>query len=62
MIGCPISSLPDYRKIVLRRMPDNSLLDDKSGNYSEIQEETNSIITHEDTLLLKELVADGLLV
>jgi hypothetical protein len=63
MRGCPISSLPDYRKIVLRRMPPNTLLDDKNGNYpSEIEEEIgNSIITHEDTLLLKELVADGLL-
>ena len=63
MRGCPIASLPDYRKIVLRRLPENSTLDDAQGILSEHEiETTNPIMSHEDTILLKELVADGLLV
>lgn len=62
MRGCPIASLPDYRKIVLRRLPENSTLDDAQGILSEHEiETTNPIMSHEDTILLKELVADGLL-
>ena len=62
MTGCPISGLPDYRKIVLRRLPQESVLDETTGEYAELENDTNIIITQEDELLLKELVADGLLV
>ena len=64
--GCPISKLPDYRKIVLKRLPPNSYLDDVEGDHLGPDEQDlfdrNALITAEDANLLKELVADGLLV
>ena len=60
MSGCPIASLPDYRRIVLSRLPPGSILDDESEIQKSIIEE-NSIFTTDDAILLKELVADGLL-
>jgi len=60
MSGCPIAGLPDYRRIVLSRLPPGSILDDESEIQKSIIEE-NSIFTTDDAILLKELVADGLL-
>ena len=60
MSGCPIAALPDYRRIVLSRLPAGSILDDESEIQKSIIEE-NSIFTTDDAILLKELVADGLL-
>lgn len=63
--GCPISKLPDYRKIVLKRLPPNSYLDDVKGDHLDPDAQDlfdrNALITAEDANLLKELVADGLL-
>lgn len=63
--GCPIALLPDYRKIVLKRLPPNSLLDDAPDEIldydSQDKIDHNALINAEDANLLKELVADGLL-
>lgn len=63
--GCPISKLPDYRKIVLKRLPVDSYLDDVKGDYldpdAQDDFDRNALLTAEDANLLKELVADGLL-
>ena len=64
--GCPISKLPDYRKIVLKRLPPDSYLDDVEGDHldpdAQDDFDRNALMTAEDANLLKELVADGLLV
>ena len=64
--GCPISKLPDYRKIVLKRLPADSYLDDVEGDHldpdAQDDFDRNALMTTEDANLLKELVADGLLV
>jgi len=63
--GCPISKLPDYRKIVLKRLPAESYLDDVEGDHldpdAQDDFDRNALMTTEDANLLKELVADGLL-
>lgn len=63
--GCPIAKLPDYRKIVLKRLPPGSYLDDVEGDHldpdAQDDFDRNALMTAEDANLLKELVADGLL-
>lgn len=58
--GCPIASLPDYRRIVLARLPPGSVLDDDTEVNKSIIDE-DAIFTTDDAILLKELVAEGLL-
>ena len=58
--GCPIASLPDYRRIVLARLPPGSILDDDTEVNKSIIDE-DAIFTTDDAILLKELVAEGLL-
>jgi len=61
MSGCPIAELPDYRRIVLSRLPPGAMLDDEESVIKSTIDEQQSMFTADDAILFRELVADGLL-
>ena len=64
MLGCPLSDLPDYTKIVKKRLPESCILDneDESDDENENRAMQEKLLNSEDANFIKELVADGLLV
>ena len=64
MLGCPLSDLPDYIKIVRKRLPESCILDNEneSDDENENRAMQEKLLNLEDANFIKELVADGLLV